>query len=445
MKRIYFGTDGVRGPYGGSVINENFAARLGLAVAQWTGEGGGEVVIGRDTRASGPALETAIAAGLRAGGLTPVSVGVAPTPAVARAVVTRGARLGVVITASHNPAADNGIKFFAAGGRKLTDAEEAEIEAYLPAPEAAPVWSGAEALPRIEVVADYVAALTSRLPAGALRGCRMVADTAHGATCESTPAALRGLGAEVEVIGGAPDGLNINAGVGSEHAEGLVAAVRASGAMLGVAHDGDGDRCVLCDETGFLLDGDEILAILALDALRRGVLPGRTLVVTVQSNLGLDAVVGAAGGKVERTDVGDRHVLERMRAVGAQLGGESSGHIIDLSASPTGDGLAAALGVIAIMHATGRPLSALRGELKKFPQGTKNLMVAAKRPLEECVALRGAISALETELGAAGRVMVRFSGTEPKLRLLAEAGTPEIVAAALEHLAAAARQDLAVQ
>jgi phosphoglucosamine mutase len=445
MKRIYFGTDGVRGPYGGPVINEVFAARLGLAVARWTGGRGGEVVLGRDTRASGAALEAAIATGLRAGGLTPVSVGVAPTPAVAGAVVTRGACLGVVITASHNPAADNGIKFFAPGGRKLTDAEEAEIEALLSAPEEVSALAQGEPVPEIEAVADYVAALASRLPEGALREWRIVADTAHGATCVSTPTALRVLGATVQVIGGAPDGGNINAGVGSEHAEGLVAAVRASGARLGVAHDGDGDRCVLCDETGFLLDGDEILAILALDALRRGALPGQTLVVTVQSNLGLDAVVRAAGGKVERTDVGDRHVLERMRAVGARLGGESSGHIIDLSASPTGDGLAAALGVIAIMHATGRPLSALRGELKKFPQGTRNLVVEAKRPLAECTALGEVVRQLESELGAAGRVMVRFSGTEPKLRLLAEASSPEIVADALARLAAAAGRDLVVR
>lgn len=440
MKRIYFGTDGVRGPYGGPVINEAFAARLAEAAARRAGGGGREALIGRDTRASGESLALAVAAGLAAGGLRPVLLDVAPTPAVARAVARRGAALGVVVTASHNPAADNGIKFFAAGGLKLEDAEEAAIEALLPAAPATPAPGFAPA--RADAVADYVEALSARLPAGVLAGWRVVADAAHGATVRSTPAALRRLGAEVELIGGEPDGRNINAGVGSEHPEGLARAVLAAGARLGVAHDGDGDRCVLCDETGFVLDGDEILAILALDALRRGALAAGVLVATVQSNLGLDAALRAAGGRVERADVGDRHVLSRMRALGARLGGESSGHIIDFDASPTGDGLAAALGVLAIMHATGRPLSALRGQLKKFPQGTRNLRLRARRPMEECASLRAEAAALERELGSSGRVMARFSGTEPKLRLLAEAGDAALVASALDRLAAAAARDL---
>lgn len=441
MNRIYFGTDGVRGPYGGPLINEAFAARLGEAAARWGGGGGGEALIGRDTRASGIALAEAVAAGLRAGGLRPVFLDVAPTPAVARAVARRGAPLGVVITASHNPAADNGIKFFAAGGRKLTDGEEAAIEALLPAVAAG---NGETKPERGEVVQDYVAALVDRLPAGALAGWRVVADTAHGATSFATPEALRRLGAEVHVLGGAPDGLNINAGVGSEHPEAMARETVARGARIGIAHDGDGDRCILCDETGFLLDGDEIMAILALDALRRGTLRAGALVATVQSNLGLDAAISAAGGRVERTDVGDRHVLERLRALGARFGGESSGHIIDLDASPTGDGLAAALGVIAIMHASGRPLSALRGQLKKFPQGTRNLRLREKRPIVECAALRAELAALETEFAGAGRAMARFSGTEPKLRLLAEADTESRVEVALERLTVAARRDLQI-
>jgi phosphoglucosamine mutase len=219
--------------------------------------------------------------------------------------------------------------------------------------------------------------------------------------------------------------------------------VVARGARLGVAHDGDGDRCILCDETGAVLDGDEILAILALDALRRGALAANTLVVTVQSNLGLDAVVQAAGGRVERTDVGDRHVLARLLAVGATLGGESSGHIIDLGASPTGDGLAAALGVLGVMRAGGSPLSELRKVLKKFPQGTRNLKVREKKPLKECRALTEALAELTRELGSRGRVMARFSGTEAKLRLLAEADQTATVDAALDRLEKAARLDLA--
>ena len=450
MTRAYFGTDGVRGPYGGPLVNEAFAARLGHAAAVWARraapEAGDLVLIGRDTRSSGPALERAVAAGLRSGGLRPMSLGVAPTPAVAREVAARGARLGVVITASHNPASDNGIKFFDTGGRKLDDAREAAIEAALPAPDFRPPGMDLEVERDApgEAEARYVDALAGGLPSGCLAGWRIVADAAHGATARTTPAALRRLGADVEVIGGEPDGSNINAGVGSEHPEQLVRAVVAGGARLGVAHDGDGDRCVLCDETGGILDGDEILTILALDALRRDALAARALVVTVQSNLGVDAAIRAAGGRVERTDVGDRYVLERLHAIGAKLGGESSGHVVNLEMSPTGDGLAAALGVLAIMAREKRPLSELRRALRKYPQGTRNLRLAHKRPFEECTALVGELAALTRELGDAGRVMARFSGTEPKLRLLAEAGDEAVVAAALGRLEIAARRDLAV-
>ena len=446
MKRQYFGTDGVRGPYGGPVINEDFAARLGCAAARWAvAKGavpGSVVLIGRDTRASGPGLVAAVAAGLRAGGLAPVSLGVTPTPAVARAVRARGARLGVVVTASHNPAADNGIKFFATDGLKLSDADEAEIEALMPAADAVPAWRGAPVPMEENGTAAYVADLASALTAGALAGWRIVVDAANGATAGTTPEVLRRLGAEVAALGVSPDGLNINAGVGSEHPEQLAREVVAHGARLGVAHDGDGDRCILCDETGAVLDGDEILAILALDALRRGALAAKTLVVTVQSNLGLDAAVSAGGGRVERTDVGDRHVPAKLLSSGATLGGESSGHIIDLNVSPTGDGLAAAMGVIAVMRATGRPLSELRRVLKKFPQGTRNIKVAEKKPLAECVTLSAEIAAVERELGAGGRVMARFSGTESKLRLLVEAGDDALVMSALNRLESAARRDL---
>ncbi len=442
MKRRYFGTDGVRGPYGGPVINEDFAARLGLAAARWATAAGqaGEVLIGCDTRASGVSLVQALADGLAQGSLRPVSLGVVPTPAVARAVCRQRAVLGVVVTASHNPAADNGIKFFGSGGVKLTDAEEAAIESLLP--DVRPPASGRPA-PARDAERDYIAAMSAVL-AGRLAGWRIVLDTAHGATVRTSGAVLRELGADLIAIGAAPTGRNINEGVGSEHPEAMCAAVQAHGARLGIAHDGDGDRCILCDERGELLDGVEILTILAVHALRANRLPGRTLFVTVQSNLGVDAAVTAAGGRVLRTDVGDRYVIERMLAEHAQLGGESSGHIISTDVAPTGDGLVAALKVLEVMLATGEPLSSLRRVLRKFPSLARALRVQEKRPLESLEHLTAAIRQLEHALGASGRVLVRYSGTEPKLRLLVEGPTTEAVESGLAALETAARRDLQV-
>jgi phosphoglucosamine mutase len=437
MKRLYFGTDGVRGPYGGPVVNEAFAARLGEAAGRWAG-GRGRVLIGRDTRESGESLMRAVAAGLAAAGMTPVSLGILPTPAVARAVRQGDASLGVVITASHNPAADNGIKFFGGAGIKLTDDDEVRIESLLPDTCTAP-------LPMIEardVVTAYIESATALLPAEALNGWRVVLDTANGATCATSPAVLRRLGAEVVSLGDAPDGRNINLAVGSEHPENLGRRVRETGARLGIAHDGDGDRCIFCDETGALLDGDEVLTLLALHALAKRTLAASTLVVTVQSNLGVDTAVGAAGGQVVRTSVGDRYVIERMIAEGAVLGGESSGHIICADTSPTGDGLIAALRVIQVMLDTGKPLSELRRGLVKFPQATRNIRVREKRELTDCTALTAAIAAIESELREKGRVLVRFSGTEAKLRLLVEGPTDAVVSAAIERLARAAALDL---
>ncbi len=437
MKRQYFGTDGVRGPFGGPLVNEDFAARLAFAAARWAGQPG-RVMVGRDTRASGLALEAAVCRGLRAAGATPVALGVLPTPAVARAVRAEAGRLGVVITASHNPARDNGIKFFGPGGVKLTDADELAVEQLVPAgvPSSAAAPAGLAEGPA--AVERYIAAACALLPAGSLRGWRVVLDTAHGATCGTTPAVLRTLGAEVIGLGDAPDGHNINAGVGSEHPAQLAARVTGAGARLGIAHDGDGDRCVLCDEQGHVLDGDEILTLLALHALQQRRLVRDTLVITLQSNLGVDAALAAAGGRVVRTNVGDRYVVERMLAEGVTLGGESSGHIICSEISPTGDGLVAALRVIQVMLETGRPLSALRGALRKFPQLTAAVPVREKKPLETLPRLGAEIRALEAELGAAGRVLVRYSGTEAKLRFLVEGPTDAVVAAGLERLRRAA-------
>ena len=444
MKRRYFGTDGVRGPYGSDLMNEDFAWRLGVAAARWLLENGASrgvrVLIGRDTRTSGASLTQALADGLAHGGGQPGTLGIVPTPAVAHAVLAHRAGLGVVVTASHNPASDNGIKFFGPKGLKLTDAEEARIEELLPARRDDPRRSP---LPLVDGAAGYLGSIQRLLPLR-LAGWKIVLDSAHGATVHTSGRVLRALGAEVIALGAEPDGLNINAGVGSEHPALMCEAVKQHGARLGVAHDGDGDRCVLCDEHGEVLDGDEILTILALYALQQGRLAHHLLVVTQQSNLGVEAALAAAGGRVVRTPIGDRYVMERMRAEGASLGGESSGHIICTEVSSTGDGLVEALKVIEVMAATGRPLSELRRALTKFPQRSLALRVRVKKPLESLPALTGAVHRLETELGRRGRVLVRYSGTEAKLRLLVEGPTEAVVQAGLESLQVAARAELEV-
>lgn len=450
MSRKYFGTDGVRGAYGGPLINEAFAARLAFAAVSWLKQSGkfhrsvgggsevGPILIGRDTRGSGTLLEAAVARGLHAAGAEAVSLGVVPTPAVARAVRTSGARLGVVVTASHNPAGDNGIKFFGPDGMKLTDEGEAQIESHLPEDVALAMGP----MGKLPLAAeDYISAALALLPQNALAGWPLVLDTANGATCTTSPAVLRRLGAHVLGIGDSPDGTNINANVGSEHPELLATRVRAEGARLGIAHDGDGDRCVLCDELGGVLDGDEILTVLATHALTQRRLTKNLLVITQQSNLGVDAAIRAAGGQVVRTNVGDRYVIERMRADGATLGGESSGHIICSEVSPTGDGLVAALKVIEVMLATGKPLSELRRVLVKFPQLTAAVAVREKPPIESLPRLSGEIRALERELGMTGRVLVRYSGTESKLRLLVEGPAMPVVEGAMARLKAAVAGD----
>jgi phosphoglucosamine mutase len=446
MKRQYFGTDGVRGPYGGPVMNEGFVAALGRAAALWARPGGARpsrVLIGRDTRASGEPLVRALAAGLAAGGASPVSLGVIPTPAVSRAVRLGGAALGAVVTASHNPASDNGVKLFGPDGAKLTDSEEAQIESLLSlSPGVAGLDEGA--LGGEAALESYIASAVRLLPGESLGGWRVAVDTANGATCAATPTVLQALGADVAAIGNRPDGRNINDGVGSEHPERLAGLVLSCGARIGIAHDGDGDRCVLCDELGGVLDGDEILAVLATHALARGSLAQGTLVVTVQSNMGLDDAVASAGGRVVRTAVGDRYVAEAMRACGASLGGESSGHVICRDFGPTGDGLVAALRVIAVMLETGRPLSELRRVLVRYPQMARALMVREKRPLEALPRLSAAVRGLEEGFAGRGRVLVRYSGTESKLRLLVEGPTQEGVRSGIERLCAAAREDLEV-
>ncbi len=446
MKRTYFGTDGVRGPYGGPLINEQFAERLGVAAARYLSRhahsGTQRVYLGRDTRASGESLLNAVASGLASMGIQVVSLGVVPTPAVSATVIRAQGALGVMITASHNPAADNGIKFFGPSGVKLTDAQEFEIEQLLP--EETPNVIHCSVSAEGGACAAYIEKMSGLLPPQALGGWKIVLDTANGATCTTSPTVLKKLGADVIGLGDAPDGQNINAGLGSEHPEKMAERVKATGARLGIAHDGDGDRCILCDERGEILDGDEILTLLALRAQKTGKLGANTLVITVQSNLGVDAALGAVGAKVLRTAVGDRYVIEQMLASGATLGGESSGHIICTEIAPTGDGLAAALKVLEVMLATGQPLSELRKALRKFPQASVALKVKEKKPLETLPHFPLVMETLERELGATGRLLVRYSGTEAKLRLLVEGPTEATVQAAMNRLINVAKIDLAV-
>ncbi len=446
MKRLYFGTDGVRGRFGDAVMNPDFVRKLahaaGRHMAAKLGVAAPRALVGRDTRGSGPVLEAAVAEGLATAGWHVGLLGVVPTPAVSLAVRELGAQLGVVITASHNPAHDNGVKFFAGTGFKLPDAEEAQIEALLDAPAPAVARGAIAAVGEAKML--YEAQAVRLLPPGALAGWKIVLDTANGATCETTATVLAQLGAELEMIGNAPDGVNINDGVGSEHPERLAARVLATGARLGIAHDGDGDRVVFCDEAGSPLDGDEVLTFLALGKLRRGDLPGGTLVVTVQSNLGVDAALAAAGGRVVRTDVGDRYVSEALQREGAALGGESSGHFILPRFSPAGDGLLAALAVLRVMRDTGQPLSELRKALVKYPQKQKALKLTGKPPLESLPGVQALLRDAAAALGDSGRVMIRYSGTEPKVRLLVEAQTEAAVAEWFAKAEAALRAELQV-
>ena len=444
MSRQFFGTDGVRGPYGGPVVNEVFVGRLARAAAAFFREKSGgqltRVLVGRDTRGSGESLAASIIAALVELGLEVCDADVVPTPAVAGAMAGLGAGMGVMITASHNPFSDNGIKFFGEGGRKLTDADELRIEEWLSRSDLPTVEGGF--LRRSEVARGYMGKMGTVLPKDSLRGWRIAIDAAHGATAVTTPGVLAALGADLELMGHAPDGRNINHGVGSQHPEGMVEAVVRTGARLGIAHDGDGDRVVLCDETGSLLDGDDLLAILGLHALGNGLLKNKTLVATVQSNLGLDRALEAAGGKVVRTSVGDRYVIEEMLEGDFMIGGESSGHVVLFELATTGDGLATALKVIEVMLMTGQPLSQLRQCWKKFPQVSATLRVRRKTPLSDLPGFAKALATAEASLGQSGRVLVRYSGTEPILRFLVEGEDAEQNGHILRSLQTAAEVDL---
>jgi len=444
----YFGTDGIRGKYGEGYITASFAFRMGAALAKYAaGLKPGmplNVIVGRDTRASGALLSDAIAQGLNSRRVFVHDAGVVPTPAVAQCVQQQSADLGIAITASHNPAQDNGIKLFDASGCKLDLLEEAGIEALIDQePEMPADLPPAKYYP-LDAAGFYINYLSSLLDQNCMSGWRIVLDLANGATAVTSPAVFKRWGAKLHLIGDQPNGKNINLGVGSEYSGALGEAVRRHSAHIGIAHDGDGDRVIFSDENGQVLDGDVVLGIFALYALKSGALAGNTLVSTIQSNLGLDHAIRAAGGQVERVDVGDRNVAHRMRAIGANLGGENSGHIIFSNFSTTGDGLLAAVKLIELMRQTGKPLSLLRQEIMIFPQQTCNLKVLDKIPLPQLPKLSQAIQQIELNLDQSGRVLVRYSGTEPKLRMLVEAKDADAVDQALSILERAARADLHV-
>lgn len=447
-QRRWFGTDGIRGRVGRAPMTPEFVAAAGAAAGKFFAQGkpGGKVVVARDTRGSGPELEAALAAGLESAGMTVLRVGVMPSGAAAMVVPALGACAGAVLSASHNPAEDNGLKFFRGDGRKLEDAEEEQIEAQLeiehaPRPKMAagqPDFSGTP-----EAREAYRKKLQESFGAGfSLKGLKILVDAANGAAWQTTPEFLQGWGAEVEAMGNRPDGSNINEGCGSEHPEKLMAAVKARKGWIGLAHDGDADRLVLVDEEGERVDGDEVIAMAAVDALERGTLPGKTVVATVMSNLGLDEAMAAKGGKVKRTPVGDRYVAAAMREGGFTVGGEASGHLLFTDVSPAGDGLLSALKILDLMKRKGQPLSQLRQVMKGYPQKLLNLKVRHKPAWESVPPLAAAVREMEKFLGRQGRILLRYSGTEPKVRLLVEADEEDKIRQVQERLVPVLREHL---
>jgi phosphoglucosamine mutase len=420
-----FGTDGIRGRANEEPLTPEMAVAFGRAVAVKFGKPGQAIVIGRDTRISGPMLEQAVAAGVAAMGVDVLLLGVVPTPAVAFLTRHLHGCAGVVISASHNPYEDNGLKIFNGAGLKCDDALELEIEELILGDKLRGQGAMGAKIGWIEAwpngAARYAELAVKAYDEGLdLRGVRVVVDAGNGAAYETTPVVLRALGAEVLALNVEPNGVNINAGCGSTYPELIQKATRDFGAQIGLSHDGDADRLICCDETGSLLDGDEMLAVIGLDLLRRGKLAKKTLVATVMSNLGLDECFAAAGGKVLRAGVGDRYVLEMMLANDLNVGGEQSGHVILRDCNTTGDGLVTALELLRIMKATGKPLSQLRLGMRKYPQLLVNVKVRERIPLEQLPEVTDVVKAIEKELGANGRILLRYSGTEPKIRLLVE-------------------------
>ena len=426
MTRL-FGTDGVRGIANQEPMTPETVVKLGRAMAYLFKAPGARrsIVIGKDTRLTGYMLETALTAGITSMGVDVLLVGPLPTPGIAFITRSLRADAGVVISASHNPFEDNGIKFFSGDGLKLPDAMESRIEELVVSGDIDRVRPGAHEIGKAYRVGDavgrYIEFAKNTFPKRlSLRGLKIVVDCGHGATYRVSPTVLRELGADVVALNVAPDGLNINAGCGSLHPEIVQRAVVAEGANLGFTHDGDGDRLLCADERGTLADGDQILAMCALDMLAEGRLPSCTVVATVMSNAGLEVAMRQAGIRVARTAVGDRCVLEEMLRGGHALGGEQSGHVIFTEYHSTGDGIVTALQVLAALLRAGKPLSELAACMPRFPQVLENVRVRRKEALESLPKVQAQIREAEGALAGAGRVLVRYSGTEPLARVMIE-------------------------
>ncbi|MEV8273700.1 phosphoglucosamine mutase [Microbacterium sp. NPDC077184] len=450
-----FGTDGVRGLANGEVLTAELALTLAQATAVVLGQGrtaearraAGKrltAVVARDPRISGHFLSAAVEAGLASSGVDVLDAGTLPTPAAAFLVGDVDADFGVMISASHNPAADNGIKIFASGGVKLPDVVEKRIEEALTQPKLQPTGAAVGRIRRFADAEDrYVVHLLGSLP-NTLDGLRVVLDCAHGAASGVSPETFRDAGAEVTVIGADPDGLNINDGVGSTHLDQIARAVVEAGADLGIAHDGDADRCLAVDAQGRIVDGDQIMAILAVALKDRGRLLDDTLVTTVMSNLGLHRAMAEHGIRVETTAVGDRYVLERMNEGGFSLGGEQSGHVIMSDFATTGDGLLTGLHLAAEMVRQGKTLAELASVMTVYPQVLINVSGVDRTRVADDPGVTDAVAAATAELGDAGRVLLRPSGTEPLVRVMVEAASEDDAKRHAETLAAVVRERLAL-
>lgn len=436
MSRNYFGTDGVRGRVGADPMTADFAMRLASAAAQVLVPRGGTVVIGKDTRLSGYLFESALEAGFVAAGADVLLLGPLPTPGIARLTQEFDADLGVVISASHNPFFDNGIKFFDAQGSKLSDDIERRIEERLREPAITLDSQSLGKAKRIDTARiRYQEFCAASMPEGVdLDGLKIVFDGANGAGYKVGPRTLGNLGADVIPIGCSPNGKNINAGCGSTHPELMRLTVPAVKADVGVALDGDGDRVVMVDENGELIDGDQLLYVLATTRKAQGALPG-PVVGTVMSNLGLEHALRALDIEFRRAAVGDRYVLEALRDSGGVLGGETSGHMLVLDKTTTGDGLISALQVLAIMKQTGQPLSRLVAGMPRYPQTMVNVRMERRLDPDASPQIRDAVAVAEQELADTGRVVLRASGTEPVIRVMVEGENEQQVVSLAERLA----------
>ncbi|MBV0894143.1 phosphoglucosamine mutase [Microbacterium sp. NC79] len=449
-----FGTDGVRGLANGS-LTADLALSLAQATAVVLGQGRSAearrqagkrltAVIARDPRISGEFLAASVAAGLASSGVDVLDAGVIPTPALAFLVADMDADFGVMVSASHNPAPDNGIKIFAHGGVKLPDEVEARIEAAMAGPKLQPTGGGVGRIRRFADAEDrYVVHLLQSLP-HKLDGLHVVLDCAHGAAAGVSPETFRDAGARVTVIGADPDGLNINDGVGSTHLDNLADAVIAHGADVGIAHDGDADRCLAVDANGKIIDGDQIMAILAASMHERGILPEDTLVATVMSNLGLHRAMGERGIAVKQTGVGDRYVLEEMNRGGFGLGGEQSGHVIMAKYATTGDGILTGLHLVAEMARQKKTMAELAGIMKIYPQIMINVRGVDRDGVAGDAVIADAVATVEGALGDTGRVLLRPSGTEPIVRVMVEAADKATATAHASALAAVVKERLAL-